>query len=468
MRHGWDNFKLVATGRWSVSFIGFLITVPFGLLVSVERELTFNPDGDLYQAFLIACAGYFVTFLYVFTVQATFLKEKLQKAAPILRCIFIWYSAGVVLGVSTAAYAKFAFASEWMIVERTLMPMIYMGVALALTAYFLGTIGRLREENRAFNNLESLLLSDSKGLTLSEDESYQNATTVYATLVRPEVKKISTVLYTLEDNVVYAHLRSQVTKLQDQCQGLKRIIDNRISLQLSTVSDPEDSWKLRDNQVSLFSEILPRRISVRISFFVIALGAITGQFPRNGLVGVAAGLTGAVFIGFGLFVLSRLYKKAVVQSHALLRFFFFFLAFATQVLWTFLQPYVGFDLNDPYNPFYSGAKTIYGVYVASIIASLIVMNAEQKGIHFERNRRLLGEFERRTSEIEVSEERMLEIRYGTLLGKLGSVSLAMNLLATSEEIGHRSLDIEAVLSEASELLNESILILEGAVDVSAQ
>jgi hypothetical protein len=44
----------------------------------------------------------------------------------------------------------------------------------------------------------------------------------------------------------------------------------------------------------------------------------------------------------------------------------------------------------------------------------------------------------------------------------------MNLLETSEEIGHRSLDIEAVLSEASELLNESILILEGAVDVSAQ
>ena len=468
MRDGWDNFKLVATGRWSVSFIGFLITAPFGLLVSIERELTFNPDGDLYQAFLIACAGYFVTFLYVFTLQATILKRRVQKAAPIFICILIWYSAGTVLGISTAAYAKFAFATDWMIVERTVMPTMYVGAALALTAYFLGTIGRLREENRAFNNLESLLLNDSRGLTLSEDESFQNATTVYATLVRPEVKKISTVLYTLEDNVAYSHLRSQVAKLQDQCQELKRIIDNRISLQLSKVSEPLDSWKLRDNQVSLFSEILPRRISVRISFIVIALGAVTGQFPKNGIPGVAAGLTGAVFIGFGLFVLSRLYKKAVVQSHALLRFFFYFLAFATQVLWTFLQPYVGFDLNDPYNPFYSGAKTIYGVYLASIIASLIVMNAEQKGIHFERNRRLMTEFERRTSEIEVSEERMLEIRYGTLLGKLGSVSLAMNLLETSEEIGQRSLDIEAVLGEASELLGESILILEGMADVSAQ
>jgi hypothetical protein len=124
-------------------------------------------------------------------------------------------------------------------------------------------------------------------------------------------------------------------------------------------------------------------------------------------------------------------------------------------------------LNDPYNPLYSGAKTIFGVYVASIIASLIVMNAEQKGIYFERSRKLLAEFERRTSEIEVSEERMLEIRYGTLLGKLGSVSLAMNLLETSEEIGHSSLDIEAVLREASELLDESISILEGMADVSA-
>jgi hypothetical protein len=290
---------------------------------------------------------------------------------------------------------------------------------------------------------------------------------VYATLVRPEVKKISTVLSTLEDQVTYAHLRSHIVRLQDQCQELKRILDKRINLQLSKVSEPLDSWKLRNNEVSLFSEIFPRHISVLLSFFVIVLGAVTGQFPRNGIPGVIAGLTGAVFIGIGLFVLSKFYKKSFVQSHLSLRFFFFFLAFAIQVFWTFLQPYVGFDLNDPYNPLYSGAKTIYGVYVASIIASLIVMNAEQKGIHFERSRRLLAEFERRTSEIEVSEERMLEIRYGTLLGKLGSVSLAMNLLETSEEIGQRSLDIEAVLQEASELLDESISILEGMADVSA-
>jgi hypothetical protein len=69
--------------------------------------------------------------------------------------------------------------------------------------------------------------------------------------------------------------------------------------------------------------------------------------------------------------------------------------------------------------------------------------------------------------MEVSEERMLEIRYGTLLGKLGSVSLAVNLLETSEEIGQRSLDIEAVLQEASELLDASISILESITDVSA-
>ena len=467
MRAGWENFKLVASGRWSISFIGFLITVPFGVIVSIERELTFDPDGDLYRAFLITCAGYFVTFLYIFIVQATILRNRVQKAVPIARCILIWYSAGLVYGISTAIYAKFAFASDWWILERTVMPTLYIGAALALTAYFLGTIGRLREENRAFNNLESFLLSDSKGLTLSEDASYQNATTVYATLVRPEVKKISTVLYTLENNMIYAHLKSQIARLQDQSQELKRILDGRIGLQLSKTSDPLDSWNLRNNEVSLFSEILPRHISVRISFFVIVLGAVTGQFPRNGIAGVVAGLTGSIIIGIGLFVLSRLYKKSIVQRHVSLRFLFFFLAFALQVLWTFMQPYVGFDLNDPYNPFYSGAKTIYGVYMASIIASLIVMNAEQKGIHFERSRRLLSEFERRTGEMEVSEERILELRYGTLLGKLGSVSLAMNLLETSEEIGQRTLDIEVVLREASELLDESISILKVMTDVSA-
>jgi hypothetical protein len=43
----------------------------------------------------------------------------------------------------------------------------------------------------------------------------------------------------------------------------------------------------------------------------------------------------------------------------------------------------------------------------------------------------------------------------------------MNLLETSEEIGQRSLDIEAVLQEASELLDESISILESMTDVSS-
>ena len=154
MNDGWNNFKLVATGRWAVSFIGFLITVPFGLIVSVEREINFNPAGGLYQAFLIACSGYFATFIYVFTLQATILKKRSLKAEPILKCIFTWYSAGVLLGLSTTAYATVAFGVSGNILERVAMPTFYTGVALALTAYFLGTIGRLREENKAFDNLE--------------------------------------------------------------------------------------------------------------------------------------------------------------------------------------------------------------------------------------------------------------------------------------------------------------------------
>ena len=467
MNDGWNNFKLVATGRWAVSFIGFLITVPFGLIVSVEREINFNPAGGLYQAFLIACSGYFATFLYVFTLQATILKKRSLKAEPILKCIFTWYSAGVLLGLSTTAYATVAFGVSGNILERVAMPTFYTGVALALTAYFLGTIGRLREENKAFDNLESLLLKDTKELNLSEEENYQNATAVYATLVRPEIKKISNVLSELEVKRNHAYLRGHVEKLQKQSQELRYILDKRISSQPSKIPHATDSWKIKNNDVSLLSEIFPRIISVRLSFLVIVFGAMTGQYPRNGLLGVAAGATGAVFITFGLFILSRFYKRKLIQDHSLLRLLFFLLAFLIQVAWTYLQPFVGFDLNNPYDPLYSGAKTIYGVYIASIIASLIVMNGQQKGIQFERNRTLLREFDRRTSVMEVIEGQILEVRYGSLLGKLGSVSLALNLLDTSDEESQPSLDIEAVLVEASELLSESILILEATSDVSA-
>ena len=80
----------------------------------------------------------------------------------------------MLLGLSTTAYATVAFGVSGNILERVAMPTFYTGVALALTAYFLGTIGRLREENKAFDNLESLLLKDTKELNLSEEENYQN------------------------------------------------------------------------------------------------------------------------------------------------------------------------------------------------------------------------------------------------------------------------------------------------------
>ncbi len=468
MKDGWENFKIVATGRWSVSFIGFLIILPFGFLVSVERELSFNPEGDFYQAFLIASAGYLVTFLYVFIIQATLLKRRVLKAVPIMRCILFWYSAGLVLGASTSAYAKFAFGRDLEILERTVMPIVYTGTSLALTAYFLGTLGRLKEENRAFRNLESILLSDTKELTLSEGESYRNATTVYTALVRPEVKKISEVLSELEGKETDARLRGLIEKLQDQSKELLHLLDERISAQLAKQSAPLDSWNIRNKEVSLMSELFPRIISVRISFLVIALGTVTGQFPRNGFQGVVAGLIGALLISVGLFILSKFYKKQLVQGRAWLRIFFFLLAFLMQTLWTFLQPHVGFKLNDPYNPLYSGAKTIYGVYIASIIASLIVMNAEQKQFNFERNRDLLLEFDRRSDQMAVNNAGILQIRFGTLLGKLGSVTLAINLLEKSGGDGQGSLDIETILIDAAEILNDSIVILMSPDDASSK
>lgn len=464
MRGGWENFKLVATGRWAVSFIGFGITMPFGVLISIERELTLNQAGDFNQAFLTVSSGYFITMLYLFILQSTILKKRSQRAVPVFICILSWYSSGAVLGFSTALYAKLAFESDWQIFQRMVAPFFFTGTALALTAYYLGTIGRLREEAIAFDTLEAMVMTDSQNLEFSVNENHKNISALFKTLVRPGVLNIINSLSEIQKSGRLNNLTTELDKIKEQSLKLIRTLDQGGTSQSSEKYEFPDSSRLKNYENSLISVIFPRLISVRISVYVMALGATVGQFPRNGIQGVAAGLTGSVLIGCGLFILSRFYRMSTVQSHGGLRFSFFFLAFIFQVIWTYMQPIVGFNLENPYNPWYSAAKTIYGVYVASIIASLIVINAERKNLYAERVNNLSRELEQKGIELKDLGKKVLEVRYGTLLGKIGSISLAINLLSSIKDAGQTSIDILKVLQQASDLLSDSLALLAGLID----
>jgi hypothetical protein len=65
-----ERFKVASTGRWAVSIRIYMLTVPFAVLINMERENILNP-GNATRSFAICMAGEFASYLYIFIAQAT-------------------------------------------------------------------------------------------------------------------------------------------------------------------------------------------------------------------------------------------------------------------------------------------------------------------------------------------------------------------------------------------------------------
>ena len=107
-----QKFRYAATGRWAVSIRTYVVLVfPFGFLTSIEREQLLN-DVGLTRAVTIALAGEVVVSLYLFIIQSVLLGSRKTELQPLMRCLFVWFSAGLVRGFFTAFYAMWAFGYE--------------------------------------------------------------------------------------------------------------------------------------------------------------------------------------------------------------------------------------------------------------------------------------------------------------------------------------------------------------------
>jgi hypothetical protein len=213
---------------------------------------------------------------------------------------------------------------------------------------------------------------------------------------------------------------------------------------------------------SYWSALLPRTLSVRITFIALLLGSFSGQFSRNGIEGVKAGFVGAVIVTAYIFPLAQIIKRDM-RFKSVAYFLGYVGAFVLQAVYNVIQPKLLIVLDNPYAPWYSAIKTTYGLYIASVIASMLVLvrgsfkNLIESGAQLEKNVELLY------LQNLALEQSITESQFGTLQGKISGVSMALHLMSSMNAIDQKRK--AELLSGASQLLSESLNSLKNMKEV---
>ena len=452
-----QKFRYAATGRWAVSIRTYVVLVfPFGFLTSIEREQLLNGVG-LTRAVTIALAGEVVVSLYLFIIQSVLLGSRKTELQPLMRCLFVWFSAGLVRGFFTAFYAVWAFGYEMDLSVRIPPAAIYTTGAMALTAFYFGSIDRRRIQTQALNTLGDVLDQEHAQLGQLEADKRREVLSVFEAQLMPQVVALRLGIQKLLGGRI-ATEEVELRKLMTQSQEISQAINRQKEVFEGGGKAPSFQFN-SEAQNSYLSHLIPQIISIRLTAIVMILGSTSGQFPRNGMKGVVAGVIGALFIVSILLPISILIKKRPEIRRFLMPLGFLG-AFSVQYFFNLLQPTLGFDLNNPYAPWYSGLKSVYGVYVASVIASLLVdTSRELEGANVQGAtlRNALSTLNIRHDAIEKS---LFETRFGTLQGKITGVTMALHLMG-SQSMGEISADRkQELLESANNLLGESMQAIE--------
>jgi hypothetical protein len=429
--------------------------MPFGFLTSIEREQSFN-NTSITQAVAIAVGGELACALYLFVMQRVLLGNRYQRLQSLRRCLLLWFGAGFVRAVFTACNANWNFGYDYSFISRLIPSMIYTGSAMALVAFFFGSIERKRVEIKALNSLDQILQTDQSTLVKTKKEQKFIAQQLFQNQILPQINS-------LQDGITNLLKNSQN---QIDSSSLKTLYEQSVAVTNSLQYQKE---KLRNQQVTnsqsdknqnpytYWSALLPRTLSVRITFISLLLGSFSGQFSRNGIEGVKAGFVGAVIVTAYIFPLAQIIKRDM-RFKSVAYFLGYVGAFILQAVYNVIQPKLLIVLDNPYAPWYSAIKTTYGLYIASVIASMLVLvqgsfkNLIESGAQLEKN------VEHLHLQNLALEQSITESQFGTLQGKISGVSMALHLMSSMEVIDQKRKT--ELLSGASQLLSDSLKSLK--------
>jgi len=302
--------------------------------------------------------------------------------------------------------------------------------------------------------LDELLIQDQGKLENLDLQRSADAIKVLENTLLPQVKSLQMGIKSALEKEFGGASAEDLSKLHEQSLE----INHALEVERESLLGPRKAKSQSTNnyqRVSYWSAVIPKIISVRLTALFYSLGVISGQFQRNGIEGVLAGMLGLVPLMVVLLPLSQIIKR--VQRGRFMLFAFTFLsAFLVSYFYNIVQPLIGFNLDFPYEPWYSALKTTYGIYFASVIASLIVDVSgkhEKASSHGQATRESVDQLFLRSTALEKA---LYEGQYGALQGKISGVTMALHLIG-SETMGRiapeRKLEL---LGNANDLLGQSL------------
>ena len=116
---------------------------------------------------------------------------------------------------------------------------------------------------------------------------------------------------------------------------------------------------------------------------------------------------------------------------------------------------IGFNLENPYIPVYSAMKTVYGFYLACIVASLVVDTSDEfknSAVEHENMRLSIANLD---LEQEVLANHLFATRFGTIQGKITGVTMALQIVTNQPLKSLNTEKIEEILSGAVKLLSDA-------------
>ena len=454
MKDAFTRFRYASTGRWAVSIRTYsAIIYPFGFLTSIEREQLFHTIG-IAQAATIAFAGEITACLYIYILQATLLRGRYEQLQPLRRCAFVWVSAGVVRGFFTACYGFWVYGFALNFSSRIVPSTFYTAFAMMVAAFYFGSIERKRIEIQAMNSLGKVLSQEQKELSgIQKDLSAQFSEVLdkellpQAEVLRDQISQALISQPQSENNHIFEELQIKGNELSS---ALEIQLEKFIGAKSKTNTEP-----FEEAQFSYWFALIPRTVSIRLTFILLLLGSASGQFPRNGLGGVLSGILATFIVVAYLLPFSFLFKRTNF-SRVILLTASFGGVFLLQYFYVIMQSTVLTSLERPFEPWYAGLKTMYGVYLASVIASLMIqIGYSHKGV-VEGSLNLQKGIQSLTKNNSGLESSNFEARYGVLQGKITGVTIALHLL-NSKSLGEISESRkQELLFNANSLLTQSI------------
>ena len=452
MKEALERFKVASTGRWAISVRTYILVVPFAIAINMERENLLNP-GNASRSFIICMAGELASWLFLFVSHATLLKHRRERQQRFSKCLFVWFGAGVVKSSIFILYSTTVFGLEPDVPVRAIMPTIFTGATAGFLAFYFGTIDRRRIENSALISVERFLKADKIELDAIDRIA--------------RVEAVKSLRSNLESEIIY--LRSVASSLSNQLKvlinkdelneilKLSRALEDQVAreaLKIAESSYLRSRFQDVEPNLPIYFGFIPNVISVRISAVVITLGMFSGQIIRNGLIGVASGLVGTALLVIVLLVLRKISILLSGKNFVILIMSSYPIIFSTQFIYVSELLPAFFELPNPYQPWYSALKTIYGYYLASIVAGLLISNTERLVASRENHYDLQSQIAILNHEQDLISQHILETRFGTIKGKIAGVTMALQLIL-NEDSSITSADVRnKIMSGAIQLLTE--------------